>query len=128
MLRNSKNNYLKIIVPLLTASVICLIIFWLWLRLEIARHEASQLQFTGIEQSKGDKLIRQILTVALILSPTLLIIIYSRSKLLTKYIIRQITLPFSYSLGGFIAIWLVIDLIDKGRDLAKAGGHIRGLA
>ena len=128
MLRNSKNNYLKIIVPLLTASVICLIIFWLWLRLEIARHEPSQLQFTGIEQSKGDKLIRQILTVALILSPTLLIIIYSRSKLLTKYIIRQITLPFSYSLGGFIAIWLVIDLSDNGPDLAKAGAPMLGIA
>ena len=128
MLRNSKSNYLKSIVPLLAPSIMCLTVFWLWLRFEIARHGASQLHFAGIDQSKGDTLIRQILTGTLILSPTLLLIIYSRSKLLTKYIIRQIILPFTYSLGGFIAIWLVIDLSDNGPDLAKAGAPMLGIA
>ena len=128
MHRNSKNDYLKSIVPLLATSLICLTIFWLWLRFEIANQGATQLHFAGIEQSKKDTLIRQILTGALILSPTLLLIIYVRSKLLTKYIIRQITAPFSYSLGGFIAIWLIIDLSDNGPDLAKAGAPILGIA
>ncbi|MEC8906966.1 MAG: hypothetical protein VX407_07450, partial [Verrucomicrobiota bacterium] len=85
MHRNSKNDYLKSIVPLLATSLICLTIFWLWLRFEIANQGATQLHFAGIEQSKKDTLIRQILTGALILSPTLLLIIYVRSKLLTKY-------------------------------------------
>ena len=128
MHRNSKNDYLKSIVPLLATSVTCLTIFWLWLRFEMANQGATQHHFAGIEQSKEDTLIRQILTGALILSPTLLLIIYVRSKLLTKYIIRQITAPFSYSLGGFIAIWLIIDLSDNGPDLAKAGAPILGIA
>ncbi len=128
MLRNSKNNYLKSVVLLLTLSTICLTVFWFWLRFEMARRGASQLHFAGIAQSKGDTLIRQILTGTLILSPTLLLIFYSRSKLLTKYIIRQIILPFSYSLGGFIAIWLIIDLSDNGPDLSKAGAPMLGIA
>ncbi|MEE2808239.1 MAG: LptF/LptG family permease [Verrucomicrobiota bacterium] len=128
MYRNSQKDYLRSIVPLVITSIVCLVIFWLWLRFEIAKDGSSQLQFAGIDQPKKDTLIRQILTGSLILSPTLLMIIYCRCKLLTKYIIRQIMAPFSYSLAGFIAIWLIIDLSDNGPDLAKAGASLLGTA
>ena len=124
---NSQKDYIKIIIPLAITSIVCLVMFWLWLRFEIAENGSPRLQSSGVDQSGKNTLIRQILTGSLILSPSLLVLIYSRSKLFTKYIIRQIITPFSYSLGGFIAIWLIIDLSDNGPDLAKAGASLLGI-
>ena len=66
------------------------------------------------------------MTGTIILSPTLLLFIYSRSKILTKYIIQEFCRPLIFCLTGFIAIWLIIDLSDNGADLASAGANFIG--
>ena len=66
------------------------------------------------------------MTGTIILSPTLLLFIYSRSKILTKYIIQEFCRPLIFCLTGFIAIWLIIDLSDNGADLAGAGANFIG--
>ena len=91
-----------------------------WIATEITKAGASQLQLAGVEPSAINSAFRLILIGGIILSPPAIVLFYSRSSLLSKYILRQFFTPFVYCFSGFIIIWLVIDLSDHGADFFDA--------
>lgn len=50
----------------------------------------------------------------LILSFPLMARLHFRSSIMDQYVIRTFLVPFSFTLIGFIAIWLIFDLTDNG--------------
>lgn len=54
------------------------------------------------------------LTTALILSPPFVLALYLRASILDRYMARGFALPAGLCFGGFLAIWIVIDLTDNG--------------
>ena len=103
-----------------------LVIFVIWFALERNLNLSKADSSIEISSTNSYSLFRIILTGTIILSPTLLLFIYSRSKILTKYIIQEFCRPLIFCLTGFIAIWLIIDLSDNGADLASAGANFIG--
>ncbi len=91
-----------------------------WIATEITKAGASQLQLAGVEPSAINSAFRLILIGGIILSPPLIVALYSRASLLSRYILQQFFTPFAYCLSGFIIIWLVIDLSDNGPDFFDA--------
>ena len=112
--------------PFRAAAVGSAIVFTVWVASEITTHGASNLELAGVEASPLGSVFRLLLIGALILSPPFLVWLYSRSKLLTQYVLRQFLMPFGYCFVGFIAIWLVIDLSDNGPDFFDAANATVG--
>ncbi|MCP4847079.1 MAG: YjgP/YjgQ family permease [Verrucomicrobiaceae bacterium] len=97
-----------------------LAIFAAWIATEITKAGASRLQLAGVEPSAINSAFRLILIGSIILSPPIIVALYSRAPLLSRYILRQFFTPFAYCLSGFIIIWLIIDLSDNGPDFFDA--------
>ncbi len=102
--------------PFAAAAIGSAAVFAVWITSEIVTHGASKLEFAGVEPSPMNSIFRLGLTGGLILSPPLLVWLYSRAPLLSQYVLRQFLTPFAYCFVGFIAVWLVIDLSDNGPD------------
>jgi LPS export ABC transporter permease LptG len=49
-------------------------------------------------------------------------------RLLDRYVLQNFLIPFLYSTCGFLAIWLVFDLSDKGHDFIEAHVKLKTLA
>jgi LPS export ABC transporter permease LptG len=49
-------------------------------------------------------------------------------RLLDRYVLQNFLIPFFYSTCGFLAIWLVFDLSDKGHDFIEAHVKLKTLA
>jgi len=49
-------------------------------------------------------------------------------RLLDRYVLQNFLTPFLYSTVGFLAIWLVFDLSDNGRDFIEANVKLKVLA
>jgi lipopolysaccharide export system permease protein len=49
-------------------------------------------------------------------------------KILDRYVLRNFFEPFLICLGGFIAIWLIIDFSDNNNDFLQADASIRQIA
>jgi lipopolysaccharide export system permease protein len=49
-------------------------------------------------------------------------------RLLDRYVLQNFLIPFLYSTCGFLAIWLVFDLSDNGRDFIEAHIKLKTLA
>ena len=49
-------------------------------------------------------------------------------RLLDRYVLQNFVTPFAYSTLGFLAIWLVFDLSDKGHDFIEAHIKLKTLA
>ena len=121
-----KTKVLSVKTKYIATTLISLVIFFIWFEFERNFNLSKAELSTKIGSINSHSLFWRILTGILILSPPFLLIIYSRSKLLTKYVIQEFCLPFIFCLTGFIAIWLIIDLSDNGADLASAGANIIG--
>tara|TARA_B100001057_G_C22865363_1_gene956249 strand:+ start:1019 stop:2452 length:1434 start_codon:yes stop_codon:yes gene_type:complete len=121
-----KTKVLSVKTKYIATTLISLVIFFIWFEFERNINLSKAELSTKIGSISSHSLFRKILTGILILSPPFLLFIYSRSKLLTKYVIQEFCLPFIFCLTGFIAIWLIIDLSDNGADLASAGANIIG--
>lgn len=107
--------------PPFKASVIgSAAVFLIWVLSEIATQGSSKLELAGVEPSPLSTVFRLGLTGGLILSPPLLVWLYTRSPLLSQYVLRQFLTPFAYCFIGFIAVWLVFDLSDNGPDFFEA--------
>ncbi len=57
---------------------------------------------------------------ALILSFPISVMLHYRSSLMDQYVMRNFLTPFTFCLIGFLAIWIIADLIDNVTDLAGA--------
>lgn len=49
-------------------------------------------------------------------------------KLLDRYVLRSFLEPFLLCFGGFLAIWLIIDLSDNGTDFLEARASLKQIA
>ena len=49
-------------------------------------------------------------------------------RLLDRYVLQNFLIPFLYSTCGFLAIWLVFDLSDKGHDFIEAHVKLKTMA
>ena len=49
-------------------------------------------------------------------------------RLLDRYVLQNFVVPFLYCTFGFLAIWLVFDLSDNGRDFIEANVKMKDLA
>ncbi|MCH2061189.1 MAG: LptF/LptG family permease [Verrucomicrobiales bacterium] len=97
-----------------------LAVFAVWITSEIIQAGASRLQLAGVEPSLASSVFRLILIGSIILSPPVIVLLYGRASLLSRYILRQFFTPFAYCFSGFIIIWLIIDLSDNGPDFFDA--------
>lgn len=52
----------------------------------------------------------------LILSFPVVAFLHFRSSIMDQYVVRTFLVPFSFTLIGFVAIWLIFDLTDNGPD------------
>lgn len=76
---------------------------------------------TGEEPAPGAYLGQQILTCILFLSPPVALWLYYRSPLLDRYTLKGVFMPVSLTFIALIAIWMIMDLTDNGRDFISAG-------
>ncbi len=60
------------------------------------------------------------LIATLILSFPLMARLHFRSSIMDQYVVRTFLLPFTFTLIGFIAIWLISDLTNNGPDFVSA--------
>ncbi len=60
----------------------------------------------------------------LILSFPVVVRLHFRSSILDQYVVRSFLIPFSFTLIGFIAIWLIFDLTDNGPDFVSAKANL----
>ena len=44
--------------------------------------------------------------------------LHFRSSIMDQYVVRTFLTPFTFTLIGFVAIWLIFDLTDNGPDFA----------
>ena len=106
--------------PFKGVLIASLAVFTAWITSEIIQAGSSRLELAGVEPSIASSAFRLILIGSIILSPPLIVFLYGRASLLSKYILRQFLTPFAYCFTGFIIIWLIIDLSDNGPDFFDA--------
>ncbi len=102
--------------PFLPAAIGSGIVFAIWIAEEIASQGASNLELAGVDPPPLSAVFRLGLTGVLILSPPLLVFLYTRASLLSRYILRAFLVPFAYCFLGFLAIWFIFDIMDNGKD------------
>lgn len=64
---------------------------------------------------------QQLLTCLLFLSPPVVLWFYYASPLLDRYVLTGVFAPLLLCFVGLIAIWIIMDLTDNGRDFISAG-------
>lgn len=60
----------------------------------------------------------------LILSLPIMARLHFRSSIMDQYVVRAFLVPFSFTLIGFVAIWLIFDLTDNGPDFVEAKANL----
>ncbi|NNE93728.1 MAG: YjgP/YjgQ family permease [Verrucomicrobiales bacterium] len=56
----------------------------------------------------------------LIVSFPITVMLHYRSSIMDQYVVRNFMTPFVFCIVGFVAIWLIFDLIDNATDLSGA--------
>ncbi|MFT5467499.1 MAG: lipopolysaccharide export system permease protein [Verrucomicrobiales bacterium] len=64
---------------------------------------------------------QQLLTCVLFLSVPVLVWAYHRAPLMDKYTLNAVLMPVALIFVALIAIWMIMDLTDNGRDFISAG-------
>lgn len=113
---------LPILIPIATVS---LLVFTFWLVSDLHNnYYASFVSMRGEEPSYNAYLVKLVLIGLVILSPPVVVWIYFIAPLMDRYLTRSFLAPFSMCLFGLIAIMIIFDLSDNGRDFLDAGASL----
>lgn len=64
---------------------------------------------------------QQLLTILFFMSPPFVLWAYYSSPLMDRYVLGNMMMPLLLTFTGLIAIWMIMDLTDNGRDFISAG-------
>lgn len=107
---------------LLTVSLVSGALFVYWLGSDLHRNLDSVLNDPlGMEPLPEAYIVKLVLTGALMLSPPVLMLLYYRSSIMDRYVVRCFAVPFLLCLGGITAILVTMDLLNDANDYAEAG-------
>lgn len=87
-----------------------------WLPGEYIANVKSQITSIGEDKSYAAHWGKLILVTLLIISIPLASTFFYKASLMDRYTVSSFLTPFSFCLVGFIAIWLIFDLVDNGPD------------
>ncbi|MBP7949516.1 MAG: LptF/LptG family permease [Verrucomicrobiales bacterium] len=110
---------LQLALPL-TLATLALLSLWLVSDLHY-RLDASLSSSMGEQPVPEAYYIKLGLIAAAILSLPILFLLYQRSSLMDKYVVRHFLPPFLLCLLGIIGIMITMDLLDNANDFLKAG-------
>lgn len=105
----------------LPVTLASLAFFLLWLGWELhANFERAHTSVMGEVPAPGAYMLKLGIIGATILSLPLLFLLYHRSSIMDRYLIRNFAAPFLLCLLGIIAIMITMDLLNNANDFLKA--------
>ncbi len=95
---------------------------WLfWLQSDLYAHfTVTQVSPLGEEPSEGAYWVKVIFVSLAILSPTAMYWAYIRGSILDRYVVRTFAAPFSLCFLGLLALCVVFDFFNNGKDFIDA--------
>lgn len=114
---------------LLPVTLASLWFFIYWLEGDLHRHGASAvITKLGEIPSLPAYYLKLVVTGVAILSPPVMLWLYFRATVLDRYLLRNFLAPFALCFGGLIALFIIFDLLDNGRDFMEAQFRGRDIA
>ncbi|MEM0969155.1 MAG: LptF/LptG family permease, partial [Verrucomicrobiota bacterium] len=110
-------------------SSLCLGLALAWLSRDLHYNlDRTSVSLVGEVPSVWTYHLQVVITLALILSPPLVLIGYHRSSLMDRYLLQGIMTPLTLCFAAFVSIIIIMDLMDNGKDFLVRGAGIGMLA
>lgn len=111
-----------LLLPILLASVV---VFAFWLYADLHHNLQSAITSLHGETPSFNAYIAKLVFIGLaILSPPIFTIVYFRSSIMDRYVIRSFGVPFLLCLAGIVSIMIIMDLGDNGGDFMEGSADI----
>ena len=116
-LRKKKSSLRRSRITMAALWLVAIGVLVAWLPSDyIANAKNLQVAMIGEDKSTAAYWGKLILVTILIVSVPLASTFFYNATLMDRYTVSSFLTPFSFCLAGFIAIWLIFDLVDNGPD------------